>query len=250
MQQFVIEGGRPLCGEMRARGNKNAATKMIPACLLTDQPVTLHNVPDIADVRVEIEMMRRLGAAVDWTGPATLRVHAKTIRQTELDPDLAARIRASVVFPGALLGRCGTAVLPLPGGDVIGERRLDTHLVALRQLGVNVTFDGRALQMCADNLQGADILLPEASVTATENLILASVLARGRTVLDNAAGEPHVQDLCRMLNALGARIAGAGSNRIVIDGIRQLRGGEAHVGADFMEVGSFIGAAVVTGGEL
>ncbi len=250
MQQFIIEGGRPLTGTMRARGNKNAATKMLPACLLTDEPVLLHNVPDIVDVHVEIEMMRQLGAEVCWTGPATLRVHAREVRHTELDADLATRIRASVVFPGALLGRRGAAVLPLPGGDLIGERRLDTHIVALRQLGVQVEFDGRALHMRANELRGAEILLPEASVTATENLILAAVLARGRTVLNNAAGEPHIQDLCRMLNALGAKIEGAGSNRIAITGVTRLRGGEARVGADFMEVGSFIGAAVVTGGEL
>ena len=250
MQQFVIEGGQPVSGTMHARGNKNAATKMLPACLLTEKPVLLHNVPDIGDVRVVIELLQHLGAEVAWTGPATLRVHAREVSHTELDAALATRIRASVVFAGVLLGRKGRAVLPLPGGDSIGERRLDTHIAAFRQMGVKVHFDGRALHLSADELFGAEILLAEASVTATENLICAAVLARGTTVINNAASEPHIQDLCRMLNSLGAKILGAGSNRITISGVEQLGGGEARVGADFMEVGSFIGAAVVTGGEL
>ena len=250
MQQFLIHGGVPLRGAMRARGNKNAATKMLPACLLSDQPVLLRNVPDIGDVRVVIELMQQLGAEIAWTGPATLRVHAREVTATELDPELAGSIRASVVFAGALLGRCGAAVLPLPGGDIIGERRLDTHIAAFRHLGVEIDFDGQALHLRADELTGSNVLLAETSVTATENLIFAAVLARGRTVIDNAAGEPHIQDLCRMLNTLGARISGAGSNRLVIDGVARLGGGEARVGADYMEVGSFIGAAAVTGGEL
>lgn len=235
---------------MRARGNKNAATKMLPACLLCDEPVLLHNVPDIVDVQVVIELMRQLGAEVEWTAAATLRVHARDIRQSALDPELAGRIRASVVFAGALLGRTGAAVMPLPGGDIIGERRLDTHVTALRQLGVRIHFDGSSLRMQADELQGNDILLSETSVTATENVIMAAVLAMGRTVISNAAGEPHIQDLCHMLNGLGARIGGIGSNRLTIEGVKRLQGGAARVGADFMEVGSFIGAAVVTGGEL
>lgn len=250
MQQFLIEGGHPIGGSMRARGNKNAATKMLPACLLCDEPVLLHNVPDIVDVQVVIELMRQLGAEVEWTAAATLRVHARDIRQSELDPELAGRIRASVVFAGALLGRTGKAIMPVPGGDIIGERRLDTHVTALRQLGVRIHFDGASLRMQADELQGNDILLSETSVTATENVIMAAVLATGRTVISNAAGEPHVQDLCHMLNGLGARIGGIGSNRLTIEGVKRLQGGAARVGADFMEVGSFVGAAVVTGGEL
>lgn len=250
MQQFLIEGGHPIGGSMRARGNKNAATKMLPACLLCDEPVLLHNVPDIVDVQVVIELMRQLGAEVEWTAAATLRVHARDIRQSELDPELAGRIRASVVFAGALLGRTGRAIMPVPGGDIIGERRLDTHVTALRQLGVRIHFDGASLRMQADELQGNDILLSETSVTATENVIMAAVLATGRTVISNAAGEPHVQDLCHMLNGLGARIGGIGSNRLTIEGVKRLQGGAARVGADFMEVGSFVGAAVVTGGEL
>ena len=250
MQQFVIEGGQPLSGEVIAGGNKNAATKMLPACLLSAEPVTLHNVPDIGDVRVVIEIMRQLGAEVAWTGPKTVRVHAQEIHNTTLDPELATRIRASVAFAGALLGRCGEVSLPLPGGDAIGERRLDAHTRALAKLGATIDLRRGALYMQVDGLRGADILLNEASVTATENAIMAAVLADGVTTIRNAASEPHVQDLCHMLNALGAQIEGIGSNQVRITGVTSLHGGEARVGADFMEVGSFIGAAVVTGGEL
>lgn len=250
MQQFVIEGGYPLRGEIRAGGNKNAALKMLPACLLTNEPVVLHNVPDIGDVRVEIELLRKLGADVEWQDATTVRVHAREVRRSALDAALATRIRASVVFAGPLLGRTGMVELPLPGGDSIGERRLDTHVTVFRKLGAQVDYDGRALHIQADGLTGAPILLNEASVTATENALMAAVLARGTTVIRNAASEPHVQDLCRMLNTLGARIDGIGSNQLTITGVSSLHGGEVRVGADFMEVGSLIGAAVMTGGEL
>jgi UDP-N-acetylglucosamine 1-carboxyvinyltransferase len=248
-QQFIIEGGHPLRGEMTASGNKNAALKMIPACLLTDQPVTLYNVPDIGDVRSLIEIMRAIGVEVTWTAPNTLSVHAHTITTTDIDAELSGKIRASIVLAGPMLARCGSVALGLPGGDTIGERRIDMHLYALRQLGAQVTFD-RALRLHADQLVGAHITFVEASVTATENAIMAAVLARGTTVIENAAGEPHVQDLCRMLVSLGAHIDGIGSNRLTIEGVAKLRGGEARVGADFMEIGSYIGAAVVTGGEI
>ena len=250
MEQFVIEGGVPLQGELTASGNKNAALKMLPACLLTEEPVVLHNVPDIGDVRVVLALLKQLGASVDWQGEGVVRVHAQDIRQSRLDSDLATKIRASVVFAGPLLGRTGMVELPLPGGDSIGERRLDSHVHAFRTLGAQVDFDGRALQMQSDGLIGAKILLNEASVTATENAIMAAVLADGITVIRNAASEPHVQDLCRMLIDLGAQIEGVGSNQVTISGVRRLHGGEVRVGADFMEVGSFIGAAIVTGGEL
>jgi UDP-N-acetylglucosamine 1-carboxyvinyltransferase len=250
MEQFIIEGGHAISGEMTASGNKNAATKMLPACLLTDEPVTLHNVPDIGDVQVVIDLMRQLGASVEWVGPKAVRVHAAQVDSVTLDPALATRIRASIAFAGPLLGRCGEIVLPLPGGDAIGERRLDAHTRALLKLGASIDLQRGALHLQADGLTGANILLNEASVTATENAIMAAVLAQGTTVIRNAASEPHVQDLCQMLNALGAQIEGSGSNQLVITGVPRLHGGEARVGADFMEVGSFIGAAAVTGGEL
>lgn len=248
-QQFIIDGGHPLRGVMTASGNKNAALKMIPACLLTDQPVTLHNVPDIGDIRSLIEIMRAIGVQVEWTAQGTLRLHANTITTTEIDAALSGKIRASIVLAGPMLARCGEVVLGLPGGDTIGERRIDMHLYALRQLGAQVEFD-RALRLRADQLVGARIAFVEASVTATENAIMAAVLARGTTIIENAAGEPHVQDLCRMLVGLGAHIDGIGSNRLTIEGVPKLNGGEARVGADFMEVGSYIGAAVMTGGEI
>lgn len=251
MQQFVIDGGYPVTGEITASGNKNAATKMLPACLLTDEPVVLHNVPDIGDVRVVIDLMRKLGAVVEWLNSKTVRVHAQDIRSAALDPALSTRIRASISFAGPLLARMGSVELPLPGGDAIGERRLDAHVQALRALGAEIELRERALYLHVPvALRGANILLHEASVTATENAVMAAVLAEGQTIIRNAASEPHVQDLCHMLNALGAQIDGIGSNQLTISGVDRLQGGEARVGADFMEVGSFIGAAVVTGGEL
>lgn len=250
MHQFVIQGGFAISGEITASGNKNAALKMLPACLLTDEPVTLHNVPDIGDVRVTTEIMSGLGAEVTWIGPGTVRVHAHNLTSTVLDRALATRIRASVVFAGPLLARSGRVTLPLPGGDSIGERRLDTHVLALGQLGAQIAFENGSLTMTASRLAGADILLSEASVTATENAIMAAVLAQGTTVIRNAASEPHVQDLCNMLVSMGAQIEGVGSNLLTITGVERLHGAEARVGADFMEVGSFVGAAAVTGGEL
>ncbi|MEO1665572.1 MAG: UDP-N-acetylglucosamine 1-carboxyvinyltransferase [Chloroflexota bacterium] len=250
MEQFIIEGGHTLRGEVTPGGNKNAATKMIPACLLTDQPVTLHNVPDIVDVRVLYGVLEHLGAKVDWLDEKTVRVHAENITTTEVHPDMA-RTRAGIVLSGAMLARMGEVALPLPGGDIIGERRLDTLVEALLALGAEVDPAGKWLKFRAPNgLKGANLLLREASVTATENTIMAAVLAQGTTVIRNAAGEPHVQDLCRMLNNLGAKIEGIGSNQLSITGVETLGGGEARVGADFMEVGSFVGVAAVTGGEI
>ncbi len=249
MQQFVIEGGHPLNGTITASGNKNAALKMLAACLLTDEPVILRNMPDIGDVRTLIEIMRNLGVQIGWQDENTLRVHAKGEISSEVDAALARKLRASIVLAGPLLARCGRVYLPSPGGDAIGERRLDMHVFALRKLGATVEFDG-AFRIEAVRLRGANILLAEASVTATENAIMASVLAQGTTVINNAAGEPHVQDLCAMLVGMGALIDGIGSNRLTIDGVERLNGGEARVGADYMEVGSFIGAAVMTGGAI
>ncbi len=250
MQQFVIEGGYPLSGEVTAGGNKNAALKMIPACLLTDEPVILRNVPEIGDVRVLCEIMRSLGVEVGWIDDNVLRVHAREITSTTIEMGLAGRLRASVILAGPMLARMGRLLLPVPGGDAIGERRLDMHVFALRKLGAQIDYLGDAFDMRADGLRGADILLSEASVTATENTIMAAVLAKGTTILRNAASEPHVQNLCQMLNGMGAQIDGVGSNRLIITGVDRLRGGEARVGADFMEVGSFIGVAAVTGGEV
>ncbi len=248
-QQFVITGGTPLKGEITASGNKNAALKMIPACILTDEPVTLHNVPDIGDVRSLIVIMQAIGADIQWIAPRTLRVHVQNVTTSEISAALTSRLRASIVLAGPLLARTGRVALGFPGGDSIGERRLDTHIHALRRLGAVATFDG-AIRLEANHLTGAEIMLVEASVTATENAVMAATLAHGTTIIHNAASEPHVQDLCKMLVMMGAHIDGIGSNRLTIIGVQRLHGGEARVGADFMEVGSYIGAAVLTGGEI
>jgi UDP-N-acetylglucosamine 1-carboxyvinyltransferase len=252
MSKFVIEGGHPLQGTITVSGNKNAALKLLPACLLTDEPVILHNIPDIQDVRNTILILRDLGAEVVPQGPGSWRIHAARVGKTELDSVLAGRTRASFVFSGPLLARMGEVILPLPGGDVIGGRPLDTLIRGLEALGAQVELVDRAIfRMFADRLTGAGYYLQaEASVTATENTVMAAVVAHGRTILDNAACEPHVRDLCHFLNQMGAHIEGIGTNQLVIEGVEKLRGTEFTIGADFMEVGSFIGAAAVTGGEI
>jgi UDP-N-acetylglucosamine 1-carboxyvinyltransferase len=252
MSKFIINGGNPLTGTITASGNKNAALKLLPACILTDEPVILHNIPDILDVRNTILILQDLGVGVEPLQRGSWRLHAQNLNKTELDGELASRIRASFVFSGPLLGRFGQATLPLPGGDVIGGRPLDTHIQSLKGLGVNVALVDRGVfQMDADPVRGGGyLLLAEASVTATENTIMTAVLAKGETTIDNAACEPHVRDLCRFLNSLGANIEGIGSNRLTIQGVERLHGGEYTIGADFMEVGSFIGAAAITGGEI
>ncbi|MFO7535928.1 MAG: UDP-N-acetylglucosamine 1-carboxyvinyltransferase [Kiritimatiellia bacterium] len=248
MARFVIEGGRRLSGVLTPGGNKNAALPMLAACLLTDEPVTLHRVPRIEDVRVMLEILRALGAAVEEQDGA-VRVCAKGLRRRRLDPALCARLRASILLAGPLVARFGRATLAPPGGDVIGRRRLDTHLLAMRALGVEVR-GARDYSFSAKKLKGADILLDEASVTGTENTVMAACLAEGRTVVFNAACEPHVQDLCNLLIAMGAKISGHGTNRIVIDGVPVLRGADYTVQPDNIEIGSYLAAAAITGGEL
>ncbi|MCY3836241.1 MAG: UDP-N-acetylglucosamine 1-carboxyvinyltransferase [Anaerolineaceae bacterium] len=249
-ETFVIHGGVPLRGTVRPGGNKNAAIKMLPACLLVDEPVVLHNIPRIRDVDVVIAMLRELGAEVEWLSDASVRVDAADAIAPDQPVPFAQEIRASFVFAGPLLGRFQRAVLPSPGGDVIGERRMDPHINALRALGAEVQFADGVFSMQTRGLKGAKILLQEASVMATENAILAAVLAEGTTVIDNAAGEPHVQDLCHMLNGLGGKIQGIGANRLLIEGVQRLHGGEATVSADYMEVASWVAAAAITRGEI
>lgn len=252
MSKFIIEGGHPLKGTITAGGNKNAAIKLLPACVLTDQPVTLHNIPDIQDVRTIILIMQDLGVEVTSVGPGSWRIHAAEIHKTEVDPALGVRLRASFVLSGPLLARCGRASVPGPGGDVIGGRPLDTHVQGLEALGAKVSLDRDGIfHMKVNKLRGAGYLLQaEASVTATENTLMAAVLADGETIIENAASEPHVRDLCHFLNKMGAQIDGIGTNRLIVRGVDKLAGVEYTIGADFMEVGSFIGAAAVTGGEI
>ncbi len=249
MEKFMIEGGIPLRGEVTPGGNKNAALPLLAACLLTEEPVILHNVPRIRDVSDMRHLIESLGATVEDLGGHSWRITARTLRPADLDPDLCRRIRASILLAGPMTARSGGIRLSPPGGDVIGRRRLDTHILSLQALGAHVTYD-RSLDFKATGLSGADILLDEASVTATENAIMAAVRARGTTTLRNAASEPHIQELCHFLNTLGARIENIGSNTLHIEGVDSLHGGEFTIGSDYLEVVSFVGAAVVTGGEL
>jgi len=249
MSQYHIEGGYPISGTIRASGNKNAALPCIAAALLTDEPVILRNIPDIEDVQVMLSVYRALGGEVSALGTNAWRLKTGNITSSEIPPELARKIRASILFAGPLLTRTGKAVLAPPGGDVIGRRRLDTHFLALTELGASVKINNSFI-FSSSGLKGADIFLDEASVTATENAVMAAALAEGETILTNVASEPHVQDLCRMLNAMGASITGVGSNTLTIRGVKKLSGCEYEIGADFMEVGSFIGLAAVTKGEL
>jgi UDP-N-acetylglucosamine 1-carboxyvinyltransferase len=251
MPTFLIEGCQPLHGEVTPSGNKNAALPLLTACLLTDQPITLHNIPNIGDVQTMRQLLESLGMSIDILDKHSWRLQARQVHRADLDPELCRHIRASILLAGPMLGRCGEINLPPPGGDVIGRRRVDTHLLALRALGVEVGYHDREFHMQAPHgLQGAEILLDEASVTATENAIMAAVTSRGESVIRNAASEPHVQDLCHFLNCLGAKIENIGSNTLKIQGVKHLSGGEYTIGPDYLEVVSFIGAAVVTGGEI
>jgi UDP-N-acetylglucosamine 1-carboxyvinyltransferase len=248
-ESFVIEGGRPLYGRIKAAGNKNGALPILAATLLTTEPVVLHNVPRIADVETMIELLNDIGAEVEWTGPNEVHAHAPEIHKTELDEELCSRMRASFLLTGPLLARMGTVSAPPPGGDVIGRRRLDPHIHAFAELGAQIDVGGR-YEMRAGALQGKHIFLDEASVMATENAVMVAVLTPGQTVIGNAACEPHIQDLCRFLGSLGARIEGIESNVLRIDGVESLRGGEWMVGPDHIEVGSFVGLAAITGGDV
>ena len=247
MEKFVIEGGIPLGGEVTPSGNKNATLPILAACLLTNEPVVLHNIPQIKDVIDMRLLLENLGVTVEILGGNTWRLTAQDLRTADLDPELCRRIRASILLAGPMLARMGELQLPPPGGDVIGRRRLDTHILALQALGARVEYE-RTLDFKAAKLVGSDILLDEASVTATENVVMAAVTATGKTTIRNAASEPHVQELCNILNNMGARISNIGSNTIHIDGVSQLHGTEYTIGADLLEVISFVGAAVVTGG--
>lgn len=249
MYKYEIEGGFPISGTVRASGNKNAALPCIAATLLTAEPVTLRNIPDIEDVQVMFDILRFLGSTVERLGPNDWRVDTSGLKGSEIPVEQAKRIRAAILFAGPLLARTGRAVLAPPGGDVIGRRRLDTHFLALEELGARVDVNGQ-YTFTASRLKGTDIFLDEASVTATENAIMAAALAEGTTILRNAASEPHVQDVCRLVNAMGGKVSGIGSNILVIEGTRALHGADFTIGPDFMEIGSFIGLAAVTRGEL
>ena len=249
MDKFIIQGGIPLRGDVTPSGNKNAALPILAATLLTDEPVILHNVPNIRDVNDMRKLVASLKVEIKDLGGGSWRIAARSVHPADLDPDLCRRIRASILLAGPMTARTGSFKLPPPGGDVIGRRRVDTHILALKALGAEVKYT-RSFEFNAKRLKGADILLDEASVTATENAIMAAVTAKGNTILRNAASEPHVQELCVMLNTLGAHISNIGSNTLHIEGVEKLHGGEFTIGPDYLEVISFVGGAVVTRGEL
>jgi UDP-N-acetylglucosamine 1-carboxyvinyltransferase len=252
MDKFIIEGGVPLQGNVTVSGNKNAALPMLAACLLTSEPVILHNVPQIRDVLAMRALLESLGVSIETLGKHTWKIQAAEVCPSDLDPDLCRGIRASILLAGPMVARSGELNLPPPGGDVIGRRRVDTHILAIKALGAQAEYDRaqRLFRFQADLLTGNDILLDEASVTATENAIMAAVTAQGTTTLRNAASEPHIQELCHFLNTLGAQIENIGSNTLTIHGRSPLHGGEFTIGPDYLEVVSFIGAAVVTNGYI
>jgi len=244
--RLVVRGGRRLGGVVRVAGNKNAAGPVLAAALLTDAPLRLRNLPRIGDIHVFLELLRGLGAEIEAHAAEGLEISTAGVTRSAIDHRLGRQIRMSLLLAGPLLARLGRAELPPPGGDVIGRRRIDTHLEALQALGARLEAGRDGYRLSAARLRGAEILLDEMSVTATENVLLAAVLAEGRSVISNAASEPHVQDLCALLQAMGARIEGCGTNHLVIDGVERLGGADFAIGPDYLEVGSFIGLAAVT----
>ncbi len=249
MPTFIVEGGRTLSGRICPAGNKNAALPCLAAALLTEEPVVLENVPRIRDVLTLLEILDSMGCTHEWIAPNTVGLDASGVTAGRVDREMAAKIRASLLLAGPLLARFGDVELPPPGGDVIGRRRMDTHFLAFEGLGARVTLNGD-FRIRAEELIGADIFLDEPSVTGTENAVMAAVMAKGTTTFRNAAAEPHVQDLCRMMVAMGARIEGIGTGILTIDGVERLHGTTFSIGADHIETGSFIGLAAVTRSEI
>jgi UDP-N-acetylglucosamine 1-carboxyvinyltransferase len=247
---FVIEGRNRISGTIRAAGNKNGALPILAATILAGEPVTLRNMPRIRDVDTMLELLADLGADASWIGPNEAHVDTGNVSKPAPDVGLGSKIRASFLLAGPLLSRFGRATMPPPGGDVIGRLRLDPHIHAFAELGASIDSSGKTFEITTDGLRGAPVFLDEASVMATENAIMAAVLSPGETILGNAACEPHVQDLCNFLVALGADIQGIESNVLRINGVSSLRGGDWTIGSDHIEVGSFIGMAAITGGDV
>ncbi len=249
MHEYVIEGGYPISGTITASGNKNAALPCLAATLLTSEPVILKNIPEIQDTNVMIQILESLGAKVKKLSKNNWEITNAEIKSSELPKELTKKVRGSIVFAGPLLARTGKCEMMPPGGDVIGRRRVDTHFLALEQLGANIAVNGH-FSFSANKLVGADIFLDEASVTATENAVMAASLSEGKTIIKNAASEPHIQDLCNMLNLMGAKITGIGSNILYIEGVKKLHGCEYTIGPDYIEIGSYIGMAAATKGKI
>ena len=249
MHEYVIDGGYPIQGKITASGNKNAALPCLTAALLTEEPVVLHNIPEIQDTNVMIEILKSIGAKVEKLSKNNWKIQCKNIKTSELPGELTKKVRGSIVFAGPLLGRTGKCEMMPPGGDVIGRRRLDTHFLALEQFGAQISVNGH-FDFSANKLVGADIFLDEASVTATENAVMVAALAEGTTIIKNAASEPHIQDLCNMIVSMGGKISGIGSNILKIEGVEKLHGTEFTIGPDYIEIGSYIGMAAATKGQI
>ena len=250
MEKFVIQGGAPLSGELTVAGNKNAALPILAACLLTEEELLLHRVPRIRDTEAQIALLERLGVEAAWVADNSVRLCARGVAETTVDEELSRRIRASFLLAGPLLARFGEARMPPPGGDFIGRRRLDAHLDAFKDLGARVAGD-RWIELTAPGgLRACEIFMDEPSVMGTENALMAAALTPGRTTIANAASEPHVQDLARLLTEMGARVEGIGSNVMTVNGSDRLTGTEHAISPDHIEVGSFMALAAATGGEL
>ena len=249
MSTFEIEGGVPLRGCVRASGNKNAILPMIAACILTDQEVVLNNVPDIIDVRHMLEVITALGGKVERSGE-TVSIHVAQLTTSEIARELCNKVRTSILCVAPLLHRLGKATLYPPGGDVIGRRRLDTHFYGLQKLGARVSLNGCYQFDLPGPLTGAEMFFDEPSVTGTEHILMAAVVSAGHTLIRNAASEPHVQDLATMLNAMGARISGIGTNQLSIEGVTSLSGTTHAVCHDHVEAASYLALAAATGGEI
>jgi UDP-N-acetylglucosamine 1-carboxyvinyltransferase len=250
MARLIVDGGTPLRGEIHPAGNKNAALPLIAASLLTDEPMTLRNVPRIRDVRGMVDIVNELGAKVEELDATTVRITAAGVKRTDVPQALAGEIRTSLLFAGPMLARHKKVKLGLPGGDVIGRRRNDTHFLALKALGAELDVSSSGYGLHTSGLRGSEVLLDETSVTATENALMAAVLAPGRTVIRNAASEPHVQELGAALLRMGARIDGIGTNTVTVDGAERLKGIEHTISSDHMEVGSLIAAVAMTHGDV
>jgi len=252
-EKFYVEGGNCLSGKISPAGNKNEALPILSACLMTEEKISLNNLPLIGDVMVMRDILRSVGAEVveTETDNHSWEICAENIESENINFDKFSQLRASITLAAPLLYRCGKIKIPIPGGDKIGQRRIDTHLIALQEMGVEVYEDNyEYMLVCKDGLQGADILLDEASVTGTENIVMAAACARGTTTIYNAACEPHVQQICRFLNNMGAKISGIGSNRLIIEGVVGLGGASHTIESDYLETGSFIGMAAVTNSDL
>lgn len=250
MGVFEIEGGYPLSGAIRASGNKNAALPMLACALLSEKPVTLSNMPRIGDVNTMIDLLDDIGVRQTWSEPHTVTLDCGSFQPLQIDHEQCRKLRGSILLAAPLLHRFGMVELPFPGGDRIGRRRIDTHLLALEALGARVEVGAHVRISAPRGLDGAEILLDEASVTATENTVMAASLARGRTVIHNAACEPHVQETCNLLVAMGADIEGIGTNRLIVHGVQSLGGASMRLGADYLEVASLMILAAVTGSEI